>query len=93
MNPTRPHAAPPPALVPPAVLAELRAYLRESGSTLSPAEAILDAIKLWIAKGRADAVPARGYQWKQLFLPDTTQVRVSAEERRHYADVAGDELI
>jgi len=92
MNPARslttlPHA------FPPAAYDELLDYLRDSWSTLSPAEAISSAIKLWIAKQRADAVPARGYQWKQLFLPDGTRLRMNFDEQWHRADVRGDELV
>jgi hypothetical protein len=54
---------------------------------------IHNAIKLWIAQQCADAVPERGYQWKQLFLPDATRVRLNFEGQSYVARVAGDELI
>jgi hypothetical protein len=42
------------------IYAELRNYLRDSGSTLSPSEALIKAVQAWIAQSRADALPARG---------------------------------
>jgi hypothetical protein len=54
--------------------------LRESGSTLSPSEALIKAVQQWIAKSRADAIPTRGYQWKQLFLPEGTRLRLQVRE-------------
>jgi hypothetical protein len=67
--------------------------LRDSGSTISPAEAVSAAIKLWIDKQRADREPGRGYQWKQLFLPETTSVRMYWGGLWYGADIVGDELV
>ena len=93
MNPAEQVHTPPPPILPATVLDELRSYLRESGSTLSPSEALIKAVQLWIAKGRADAMPAQGYQWKQLFLPEGTRIRLRAFDVWHNAAVVGDELI
>ncbi|MCU6498712.1 hypothetical protein LPN04_13000 [Rugamonas sp. A1-17] len=79
--------------VPPAAYDELCDFLRQSGSPLTPAEATAGAIKLWIAKNREDAAPVRGYQWKQLFLPDGTRLRVHSGDTWQGADVIGDDLI
>lgn len=79
--------------VPPAAYNELCDFLRQSGSPLTPAEAIANAIKLWIAKSREDAAPLRGYQWKQLFLPEATRLRVHSGDNWHGAEVIGDDLI
>jgi hypothetical protein len=93
MKPLTQSKTQPTPAIPPAALAELQDYLRQSGSTLSPAEAISDAIKLWIARDRDDAAPMRGYQWKQLFLPDATRLRVHMNNEWHIAEVSGDDLI
>jgi 2-phospho-L-lactate transferase/gluconeogenesis factor (CofD/UPF0052 family) len=93
MNPRRTEKALPTSLLPPAAYDELCGFLRESGSTLTPAEAIANAVKLWITKSRADAVPVRGYQWKQLFLPETTRVRMRSGYNWYSAEVVGDDLI
>ncbi|MYM85106.1 hypothetical protein GTP44_24570 [Duganella sp. FT50W] len=80
-------------MLPDIVYDELRVYLRASGSTLSPGEALIKAVQAWIAKGRADAIPARGYQWKQLFLPEGTRVRLRVITTWHVATIVGDALI
>ena len=79
--------------VPPAAYDELRDFLRHSGSPLTPAEAIADAIRLWMAKSRDDAAPLHGYQWKQLFLPEATRLRLRSGDNWHGAEVVGDDLI
>ncbi|NVM78783.1 hypothetical protein FHW83_004613 [Duganella sp. SG902] len=93
MCPASPEQLPPPPILPATVFTELCSYLRESGSTLSPSEALIKAVQLWIAKGRADAIPAQGYQWKQLFLPEGTRLRMQVRECWHTAAIVGDELI
>lgn len=96
MNPPRSEKALPLPLpaVPPAAYDELCSFLRQSRSALTPAEAIAHAIKLWIAKTRADAAaPPRGYQWKQLFLPDGALVRLHCRDNWYAAKVIDDELI
>lgn len=91
MNTTRSRKTSP--KVPPAAYDELCDFLRQSDSALTPAEAIASAIKLWIAKNREDAAPLRGYQWKQLFLPEGTRLRVHSGDNWHGAEVVGDDLI
>lgn len=93
MNAIRTPDTPPPPILPAIVYAELRSYLRESGSTLSPSEALTKAVQYWVAKGRADAISVRGYQWKQLFLPEGTRLRMRVYEVWHNASVVGDDLI
>ncbi len=80
-------------IVPAAANAELHAYLRTSGSTLTPAEAVVRALQHWITAQRELAAPLRGYQWKCLFLPDQTKLRMHVGGTWHYADVVGDDLI
>lgn len=93
MNPAKKVQESPPPILPAIVYDELRSYLRESASTLSPSEALIKAVQLWIAKSRADAIPARGYQWKQLFLPEGTRIRLRVRDCWHTAAIVGDELI
>jgi hypothetical protein len=66
--------------------------LRTSGSTLSISEALRLAIKHWIDAQRAAVEPVSGYQWKRLFLPSGSLIRMRHEEREHVAEVVGDEL-
>lgn len=79
--------------VPPAASLELADYLRTSHSTLSQSEALSRAIKHWIAAQREAAAPLRGYQWKCVFLPTGSRIRMRHGEQSHYAEVIGDELI
>lgn len=87
MVPRRPRA------LPPATRLELEDFLRTSGSPLSLTEALVAAIKLWIVREQGLAEPTRGYQWKLLFLPETTLVRLCHRERWHVGKVIGDDLI
>ena len=80
-------------LPPPAACIRLQNFLRRSGSTLSPAEALNHAIQLWIDSETASATPARGYQWKSLFLPNGTGVRMHYDGEYFHADVIDEELI
>jgi hypothetical protein len=91
MCPAKDDQSSPPPILPAIIYNELRSYLRESGSTLSPSEALIKAVQQWIAKSLADAIPARGYQWKQLFLPEGTRIRLQVRECWHTAAIVGDE--
>lgn len=68
-------------------------FLSASRSTLSVAEAADAAIKAWISEQSKSNEGLRGYQWKQLFLPEGTQVRMEYLQRRHFAQVQGDQLV
>jgi hypothetical protein len=84
---------------PPAILLGLAEYLRLTNSRLSLEQAITLAISQWQAShseaahmsgGSADG---RGYQWKSLFLPEGTRVRMLYGGDAYYACVSGDHLI
>jgi len=79
--------------LPPAAERQLEEFLRKSGSSLSLAEALAAAVNLWIEREKAHAQPSRGYQWKILFLPEGTRVRMQYDEDWHSAEVVGDDLI
>jgi hypothetical protein len=82
----------------------LVAYLHESGSDADPEEVAARAIEDWIAHERKRAAaqgthaaagagdPGRGYQWKALFMPSGTRLRMWYGGRFHYADVVGDDI-
>jgi len=82
-----------PGRIPQPTLLELQDFLYRNRSTFSPAEAVAAAVKQWIASERAAVQPARGYQWKKLFLPAGTRVRMQCGAEWHYADVVGDLLL
>jgi hypothetical protein len=73
-------------------------FLREKGDVRDPVAAVTDAIGYWL--DNADWKPdllrqsaGRGYQWKNLFLPDGTEVRMQYKGQYHYAKVQGDQLV
>ena len=82
-----------PAGIPPAAYRMLADYLRTSGSTLSTSEALSHAITDWIAAQRKAAEPVSGYQWKCLFLPSGSSLRMQHDGACHYAHVVGEQLL
>ncbi|MFB9244068.1 hypothetical protein IV454_00325 [Massilia antarctica] len=80
-------------------LAQLVAYLHATGSKVSVDDALGMAIDTWLAAEKARTArimadgTAKGSQWKCLFLPDTTQIRMHADGRTEYAEVAGDAIL
>jgi hypothetical protein len=90
--------APTPYLLPTHSLRRLEAFLTETGSEIKPADALTMAIEQWIATQSCQftslkPTPSRGYQWKTLFLPAGTRLRVNFGGHAFYADVQGDALI
>jgi hypothetical protein len=83
--------------VPPATLLAVSELLRKLGSKMSIEEAATAAIEQWLAANGAPqslASPAlRGYQWKEVFLPDGTDVRMTYGTQTCYARVVGDDLV
>ena len=80
-------------LLPPATQLRLEKFLRKKGDARSVTEALVAAVDLWIERERASAPPLRGYQWKILFLPEGTLVRMQYDESWHRAEVVGDDLL
>lgn len=75
---------------------KLADYLREYGDERDPSQIATLAIDAWlaVAKGEAPCVPSlRGYQWKDLFLPERTEVRMLRDGSYAYANVVGDALV
>jgi hypothetical protein len=94
---TRMNAASHP-MPPTPALRRLADFLRETGSALSVREAATMAINQWIAAERGQftrttPTPTRGYQWKTLFLPDGTELRVVHAGQAYHARVEGDEIL
>lgn len=79
--------------IPPAVYTELLSHLHKTRSTLSATEAVTCALRLWMAQSAASRSPLRGYQWKQLFLPDTTCLRMTYKDVAFFAKVIDDDII
>lgn len=76
----------------------LAAYLHESGSGAGVEDLAATAIDEWIVQARArgrtgGASQGRGYQWKNLFLPSGSKLRMTCGGASRYAEVEGDEII
>lgn len=84
--------------VPPtAALRHLSAFLQEIESELTVEQAATMAINQWIAAARGHPAnislpPMRGYQWKALFLPEGSGLRMYLDGQFHYAQVDGDKI-
>ena len=84
--------------MPPSPMTELASYLAASGSPLSPAQASACAISAWLEQRHpANAVAPRpgprGYRWKCLFLPESTDIRMVYDGQTYHARVIGDDIL
>ena len=73
-------------------------FLRAKGDSRDPVAAVADAIDYWMdnADWKPELLRQRtgcGYQWKSLFLPDSTEVRMQYKGQYRYAKVEGDLLL
>jgi hypothetical protein len=71
---------------------ELTYQLRKRGDLRQIDEIAAIAIKEWLSRNFSRPA-GTGYQWKDLFLPDGTSLRLRYRGIFHYADVVGDELV
>lgn len=76
---------------------DLVEFLRSKDDPRDPVEVVSIAIMYWM--DNADWKPellvesdARGYQWKNVFLPEGTQIRMQYQSAYSYAKVEGDDL-
>jgi hypothetical protein len=76
--------------VPLGVYLELAYRLRNSGDTRGPDDVVVFALKAWLGnrQGKSDG----GYQWKELFLPDGSELRMRFRGAYYYARIDGDQL-
>ncbi len=73
-------------------------FLRSNGDSRDAVEMVTTAIDYWLdnASWKPELLAerdARGYQWKNLFLPDGSQIRMQYKGAYFYAKVDGDEII
>lgn len=83
--------------LPTTALLALQEYLQFSDSKLSVEQSVVLAIREWLANngasGKGDAADLfRGYQWKNIFLPHATRLRMSYDHTTYYAEVVGDAI-
>jgi hypothetical protein len=84
--------------IPTRQILELADFLRSNGDPRDPVEVVSLAVDYWMenASWKPELLAesdARGYQWKNLFLPDGTQIRMQYRGAYSYAKVEGDEII
>jgi len=73
-------------------------FLRSNGDARDPVIAIWDAMDYYMdnASWKPELLTksvSRGYQWKSLFLPDHTEIRMQYKGVYFYATVESDELV
>jgi hypothetical protein len=84
--------------IPTKTFISLYEFLKSEGDVRDPSEVVPTAIEYWLDnaawKGR-DLLKKvyAGYRWKELFLPDGTQVRMRYKGQYSYAAVKGDEFV
>lgn len=84
--------------IPTSLFLELADVLEENNDPRDPVEVVRVAVEYWLlnASMRPDDLlqqtDARGYQWKSLFLPEGTQIRMQYNRAYFYAKVEGDEI-
>lgn len=84
--------------VPTELFLKLVDFLRSNNDQREPVIAVLDAIDYWLdnASWKPELLvqsDTHGYQWKSLFLPEGTQIRMQYKGAYSYAKVEGDEII
>lgn len=77
---------------------ELVNFLRSNGDPRDPVHVVSAAIDYWLdnASWKPELLAesnTQGYQWKTLFLPTGTQVRMQYKGAYSYANVDGDNLV
>jgi hypothetical protein len=73
-------------------------FLKENNDPRDPCEVVDQAVWYWMDNASwkpelLEKTDALGYQWKNLFLPSGTQIRMQYKGRYFYAVVKGDDLI
>lgn len=77
---------------------ELANFLRSNNDPRDPVDVVCIAIDYWLdnASWKPELLSesdTRGYQWKSLFLPNGTQIRMQYKGTYFYAKVEGDEVM
>ena len=76
---------------------ELANYLQEFGDERDPADVIEGALASWLAVARGEVDPGDGptpgFQWKRLFLPEGTELKMQYRGQHAFAKVIGDAVL
>lgn len=86
--------------LPTAQFLSLADFLRDNGDRRDPVDVVAMAVEYWIDNASwkpelLKPIPSvgRGYQWKTLFLPDGTEIRMQYKGVYYYANVVGDKIL
>jgi hypothetical protein len=71
---------------------ELYYQLRKRNDLRPPEEVTALALKEWMLRNFGNPT-GRGYQWKDLFLPDGTRLRVRHNGLAYHAQIEGDQMV
>ena len=77
--------------VPTGLYMDVVAQLRKLGDLRSPGDVVAIALKNWLRTGRP--ATGAGYQWKAIYLPDGTELRMRYRGIYYYAAVKGDQIM
>ncbi len=81
-----------PVTLPSSLYLDLSYALRRAGDTRQVNEIVTLAVKTWLST-HVSKPDIRGYQWKTLFLPDGTDLRMRYLGTWYYAKVEDDRLM
>ena len=76
----------------PRVYRDLTLQLKACGDRRHPDEVVNEAIKAWLAANGPDA-DRHGYQWKDLYIPNGTELRLRWQGEYYYAHIVEDALL
>ncbi|MBB3120615.1 hypothetical protein [Pseudoduganella violacea] len=72
---------------------ELAVQLHKTGDGNRLDEVVSEALRDWLAARSGGRQSPRGYQWKDVYLPDGTELRLRHHGIEYYAEVRGDRLM
>jgi hypothetical protein len=84
--------------IPTELFLDLCTFLKTRNDSRDPVLCIADAIDYWLQNAEEkpellSVQPLLGYQWKNLFMPSGTELRMSYRGSYKYAKVDGDQII
>ena len=88
-----------PIYLPVAVFLDLEFHLMDTRPGAKPETFITELVQRWLAVDkerfalRRNGQPTRGFQWKNIFLPDGTSLRTCHSDNVEFAKVVGDHIV
>ncbi|UTY57819.1 hypothetical protein [Massilia sp. erpn] len=79
--------------VKPDLYIELALQLHKTGDGNRLNEVVSEALRDWLVARNGGRQSPRGYQWKDVYLPDGTELRLRYQGEYYYAEVRGDRLM